>query len=176
MTALGEALYAHMRACHVVPAACLAMAAVAGTRPDPPLPPGMLAGAALHPVALSGAPDPNPAGNPSQPAGTLGRCPPSGRGAAGTPDVNPNPGDGGVYPASAWRPVAEVREGTAWLQGELARRGALFNPVHLGEAGGEPDIAFFAELLPGCLETRGACGQARPARRNRGHAGPEPRL
>ena len=179
MTALGEALYAHMRACHVVPAACLAMAAVAGTRPDPPLPPGMLAGAALHPVALSGAPDPNPAGNPSQPAGALGRCPPSGRGAAGTPDVNPNPGDpgeGGVYPASAWRPVAEVREGTAWLQGELARRGALFNPVHAGEAGGEPDIAFFAELLPGCLETRGACGQARPARHNRGHAGPELRL
>ena len=162
VTALGEALYAHMRACHVVPAACVAMAAVAGTSPEPPLPPGMLAGAALHPVALSGSRDPT--GNPGQPGGARWQGLSDRSAAAGAPDPSPNPGDpdgSGVYPASAWRPLAEVREGAAWLQGELARRGALFNPVHADEAGGELDMGFFAELLPDSLETRDMRGQAR---------------
>ncbi len=42
----------------------------------------------------------------------------------------------------------------AWLQGELGRRGAPFNPIHAGP-GADLDVAFFAELLPGCLEGHG---------------------
>lgn len=150
VTALGEALYTHMRACHVVPAACITLAAVAGTATVPLLPAAMLAGAALHPVALSAGPaTENPLmAKDHNPHVSIGV-------GSGTEE------GGGVYPASAWRPVGEVREGVAWLQGELARRGALFNPVHPGADGGEPDVAFFADLLPGCLEARDGRKQVR---------------
>ncbi len=103
VTALGEALYTHMRACHVVPAACTAMAAVAGTCTALPLPPAMLDGAPLHPVALSG---PAP---PSQ--GTPAGAAPA---AAAHIILQVAPGQevdevADAYPASAWRPLAEVR-------------------------------------------------------------------
>jgi hypothetical protein len=102
VTALGEALYTHMRACHVVPAACVAMAAVAGTCADLPLPPAMLDGAPLHPVALSG-PTPPGQGAPADAAPAT----------AAHIALQVAPGQGGAeaadaYPASAWRPLAEV--------------------------------------------------------------------
>ncbi|KAK9841851.1 hypothetical protein WJX81_007257 [Elliptochloris bilobata] len=65
---------------------------------------------------------------------------------------------GGKAPAALVRVFPEGSDARR-KAGELARRGALFNPVHAGEGGGEPDVTFFAELLPDSLEAREGCGQ-----------------